>query len=338
MYPSPAETAQRQTASTAFPQSSGAAPRPFLRTAACVGESSDEARFPRLQAHQRRRDTIPKPLPSSTRPLSALGLHRTAFSVLRYSFGNVSGIRLLAPRKRCRTPSALRLYLSHTDRTPFLRASEQARGGPFSAAGRAPAFALSRLISAKIPGTAYAQNGHAPQGLAPQGVHRNAWHRNAWHRKSTRFPVKSIPAETNPALAAFCEKAAAPQTVSTGTRSLSPPIGSSSELQPRRKNKGRRPPIRRESRMQSLKKRLLGQQSAAVFLQRLICQGFTPASALAGRNSQAKKRRQSVLCAGHPMSRPTGPHGGSARPAALAETPKSDSEPSPKFADAASVF
>lgn len=217
MYPSPAETAQRQTASTAFPQSSGAAPRPFLRTAACVGESSDEARFPRLQAHQRRRDTIPKPLPSSTRPLSALGLHRTAFSVLRYSFGNVSGIRLLAPRKRCRTPSALRLYLSHTDRTPFLRASEQARGGPFSAAGRAPAFALSRLISAKIPGTAYAQNGHAPQGLAPQGVHRNAW-----HRKSTRFPVKSIPAETNPALAAFCEKAAAPQTVSTGTRSFSP--------------------------------------------------------------------------------------------------------------------
>ena len=220
--PPPAETAQRQTASTAFPQSSGAAPRPFLRTAACVGESSDEARFPRLQAHQRRRDTIPKPLPSSTRPLSALGLHRTAFSVLRYSFGNVSGIRLLAPRKRCRTPSALRLYLSHTDRTPFLRASEQARGGPFSAAGRAPAFALSRLISAKIPGTAYAQNGHAPQGLAPQGVHRNAWHRNAWHRKSTRFPVKSIPAETNPALAAFCEKAAAPQTVSTGTRSFSP--------------------------------------------------------------------------------------------------------------------
>lgn len=103
-----------------------------------------------------------------------------------------------------------------------LRASEQARGGPFSAAGRAPAFALSRLISAKIPGTAYAQNGHAPQGLAPQGVHRNAWHRNAWHRKSTRFPVKSIPTETNPALAAFCEKAAAPQTVSTGTRSFSP--------------------------------------------------------------------------------------------------------------------
>lgn len=117
MYPSPAETAQRQTASTAFPQSSGAAPRPFLRTAACVGESSDEARFPRLQAHQRRRDTIPKPLPSSTRPLSALGLHRTAFSVLRYSFGNVSGIRLLAPRKRCRAPSALRPYLGRTDRT-----------------------------------------------------------------------------------------------------------------------------------------------------------------------------------------------------------------------------
>ena len=308
-----------------------------MRTAACVGESSDEARFPRLQAHQRRRDTIPKPLPSSTRPLSALGLHRTAFSVLRYSFGNVSGIRLLAPRKRYRT----RLHSACTLAAPTarpLRASEQARGGSFSTAGRAPAFALSRLISAKIPGTAYAQNGHAPQGLAPQGVHRSAWHRNAWHRKSTRFPVKSIPAETNPALAAFCEKAAAPQTVSTGTRSLSPPIGSSSELQPRRKNKGRRPPIRRESRMQSLKKRLLGQQSAAVFLQRLICQGFTPASALAGRNSQSKKRRQSVLCAGHPMSRPTGPHGGSARPAALAETPKSDSEPSPKFADAASVF
>ena len=45
----PAETAQRQTASTAYPQSSGAAPRPFVRTAACVGESSDETRFPRLQ-------------------------------------------------------------------------------------------------------------------------------------------------------------------------------------------------------------------------------------------------------------------------------------------------
>jgi len=54
--------------------------------------------------------------------------------------------------------------------------------------------------------------------------------------------------------------------------------------------------------------------------------------------ARQKKRRQSVLCAGHPMSRPTGPHGGSAHPAALAETPKSDSEPSPKFADAASVF
>ena len=175
-----------------------------------------------MQAHQRRRDTIPKPLPSSTRSLSALGLHRTAFSVLRYSFGNVSGIRLLAPRKQCRTPSALRLYLSRTDRTAPPRVRTGARRLFFSAAGRAPAFALSRLISAKIPGTAYAQNGHAPQGLAPQGVHRNAWHRNAWHRKSTRFPVKSIPAETNPALAAFCEKAAAPQTVSTGTRSFSP--------------------------------------------------------------------------------------------------------------------
>lgn len=119
MYPSPAETAQRQTASTAFPQSSGAAPRPFLRTAACVGESSDEARFPRLQAHQRRRDTIPKPLPSSTRPLSALGLHRTAFSVLRYSFGNVSGIRLLAPRN----DAAPRLHSACTLATPTARPS-----------------------------------------------------------------------------------------------------------------------------------------------------------------------------------------------------------------------
>lgn len=77
---------------------------------------------------------------------------------------------------------------------------------------------------------------------------------------------------------------------------LFPQIGSSSELQPRRKkgraareNKGRRSPIRRVSRMQSLRKMTFGQQSAAVFLQRLICQGFTPASALAGRNSQAKK-------------------------------------------------
>lgn len=269
-----------------------------------------------MQAHQRRRDTIPKPLPSSTRPLSALGLHRTAFSVLRYSFGNVSGIRLLAPRKRYRT----RLHSACTLAAPTarpLRASEQARGGSFSTAGRAPAFALSRLISAKIPGTAYAQNGHAPQGLAPQGVHRSAWHRNAWHRKSTRFPVKSIPTETNPALAAFCEKAAAPQTVSTGTRSFSPKSVPRPSFSPRRQkgraareSKGRRSPIRRVSRMQSLRKMTFGQQSAVVFLQRLICQGFTPASALAGRNSQAKKRRQSILCAGHPMSRRTDLRGG----------------------------
>lgn len=126
---------------------------------------------------------------------------------------------------------------------------------------------------------------------------------------------------------------------------LPPPIGSSSELQPRRQkgraareNKGRRSPIRRENRMQSFRKRLLDDSPPSFFLQRLICQGFTPASALAGRNSQAKKRRQSVLCAGHPMSRRTDPCGGSAHPAALAEAPKSDSEPSPKFADAASVF
>ena len=228
MYPSPPQKPHSAKPQARLSPKAPALPRtPFVRTAACVGESSDEARFPRLQAHQRRRDTIPKPLPSSTRSLSALGLHRTAFSVLRYSFGNVSGIRLLAPRKQCRTPSALRLYLSRTDRTAPPRVRTGARRLFFSAAGRAPAFALSRLISAKIPGTAYAQNGHAPQGLAPQGVHRNAWHRNAWHRnawhrKSTRFPVKSIPAETNPALAAFCEKAAAPQTVSTGTRSFPP--------------------------------------------------------------------------------------------------------------------
>jgi len=74
-------------------------------------------------------------------------------------------------------------------------------------------------------------------------------------------------------------------------------------------------------------------------LQRFVYSGFTPASALAGRNSQAKKNDgKASFCAGHPMSRPTGPHGGSARPAALAETPTPDSEPSPKFADAASVF
>lgn len=297
-----------------------------------------------MQAHQRRRDTIPKPLPSSTRPLSALGLRGTAFSVLRYSFGNVSGIRLLAPRKQCRTPSALRLYLSRTDRTAPPRVRTGARRPFFGSRPRARLCTFPPHLR-KNPRHGLRAKRPRPAGLSPAGRASQCVASQCVASQINSLSRQKHSGRNKPRLSRLLRKSRRSADRFHRNAVLFPQIGSSSELQPRRQkgraareNKGRRSPIRRVSRIQSLRKRLLGQQSAVVFLQRLICQGFTPASALAGRNSQAKKRRQSTLCAGHPMSRPTGPHGGSAHPAALAETPNPDCEPSPKFADAASVF
>ena len=228
MYPSPPQKPHSAKPQARLSPKAPALPRtPFVRTAACVGESSDEARFPRLQRISG--DVIPY---QNHSPRAPARFPRSADAEQRFPFSDIALATSAAfGSLRRANDAAPRLHSARTLAAPTARPPPRVRTGArrlfFSAAGRAPAFALSRLISAKIPGTAYAQNGHAPQGLAPQGVHRNAWHRNAWHRnawhrKSTRFPVKSIPAETNPALAAFCEKAAAPQTVSTGTRSFPP--------------------------------------------------------------------------------------------------------------------
>ena len=156
-----------------------------------------------------------------------------------------------------------------------LRASEQARGALFRQPAAHPPLRFPASSQQKSPARLTRTNGHTRRACNAwhrNAWHRNAWHRNAWHRKSTRFPVKSISAETNPALAALCEKAAAPQTVSTGTRSLPPQnrfLVRASAPPPKRPRRPRRQrttlPIRRESRMQSIRKTTFGRQSAAVF-------------------------------------------------------------------------
>lgn len=95
---------------------------------------------------------------------------------------------------------------------------------------------------------------------------------------------------------------------------LFPQIGSSSELQPRRKkgraareNKGRRSPIRRVSRMQSLRKMTFGQQSAAVFCSASSIQASHRHQRSQAGTARQKKRRQSVLLRRTPHEPPNRP-------------------------------